>query len=37
MDIGVFSATPNAAADPAVIAKRAEELGSLCKTIGVAK
>ena len=27
MDIGVFSATPNAAADPAIIAKRAEELG----------
>lgn len=27
MDIGVFSVTPSAAADPAIIAKRAEELG----------
>ena len=27
MDIGVFSLNPTAAADPAVIAKRAEELG----------
>ena len=27
MDIGVFSVIPSAAADPAIIAKRAEELG----------
>jgi len=27
MDIGVFSAMPSAEADPAIIAKRAEELG----------